>query len=71
MRPNINNLVVALVVGDESHVVVVHHFFNLRVTFFYVFFLLGRDKHVAQVERQAALECHVVTEVLDVVKELG
>ena len=70
MCPNINNLVVAFVVGDETHVVVVHHFFNLLVTFFYILFLFFRNQHVTQVERQTATECHLVTQVLDIIKEL-
>ena len=71
MCPDIDDLVVALVVGDESHCVVVHHFLHLFVTFADVFLLFGRDNHVAEVERQTSAEGHVVTEVLDVVKELG
>ena len=35
MRPYIDYLVVTLVVGDESHRIVVHHFLNLLVTFSY------------------------------------
>ena len=40
------------------------------MTFGDVFLLLLRDDHIAEVEAQAALEGHLVTEVLDVVEEL-
>jgi len=71
MRPYIDYLVVTLVVGDESHRIVVHHFLNLLVTFSYKLLLFRRNEHIPEVERQSALECHVVSEVLDVVKELS
>ena len=71
VRPGIDNLVVALVVGNETHVVVVHNLLNLGITFGYQRLLFRRNEHVAQVERQTALEGHVVTQVLDVVEELG
>ncbi len=71
MRPDIDNLVVAFVVGDETHRIVVHHFLNLLVTLLHNLLLFRRDDNVTEVERQTATECHVVTHVLDVVKELG
>ena len=70
MRPDIDDLVVALVVGDEAHGVVVEHFLHLLVAFANIFLFFLGDNHIAQVEGKAALECHVVTEVLDVVEEL-
>ena len=69
--PNIDNLIVTLVVGDEAHIVVVHHLVNLTVALANQLCLFGRDNHVAQVERQTALECHTVAKVLDIVKELS
>ena len=71
MSPDVDDLVVTFVVGDEAHRIVAHHFIDLLVSFAYIFLLLGRYKHVTEVERQASLERHVVTEVLDIVKELG
>ncbi len=50
MRPDIDDLVVALGVGDEAHRVVVHHFLHLLVAFAYVFLFLLRDDDVAEVE---------------------
>ena len=70
MCPDIDDLIVAFVVGDEAHRVVVEDFLHLLVAFLDILFLFGRNKHVAEVERQTALERHVVTEVLDVVEEL-
>ena len=69
--PNIDHLVVTLVVGDETHVVVVHHFFHLCVTFLNDVGLFSRHEHVGEVERQTALERHVVTHVLHIVEELS
>src|SRR5574344_2910766 len=71
MCPCINNLVVTLVVGDESHVVVVNDFLHLFVTSIHQFIFLLRDDDIAKVERQTALEGHVVTQVLDIIKELA
>ncbi len=71
MCPDVDDLVVTLVVGDEAHRVVVEHFVDLLVTLAHILLFLCGNEHVAEVERQTALECHVVTEVLDVVKELG
>ena len=69
--PYINHLVVALVVGDETHVVVVHHFLYLGVAFLDVGLLFGWNEHIVEVERQAAQVGHAVTHVLHIVEELG
>ncbi len=71
MRPYIDYLVVTLVVGDEAHCIVVHHLLYLLVSFLDDRLLFRRDDNVTEVERQAAAERHVVTHVLDIVKELG
>ena len=70
VRPGVDNLVVTLVVGDEAHVVVGRDLLHFVVSLLDDAVLFGRDKHVGQVERQATLEGHVITEVLDVVEEL-
>ena len=69
--PDVDNLVVTLGIGDKAHGIVVHHFLHLLVAFVDDLFLFGGDYDVAEVEAQTAAECHVVAEVLDVVKELG
>ena len=71
MRPYIDNLVIALVVGDESHRIVVHHLLNLLITFLNDFFLFGRDDNITKVKRQTSAERHIITHVLDIVEELG
>ena len=71
MRPSIDNLVVTFVVGNEAHVVVGHDLLYIGITFIDKSLFLGRDNHVGQIERKAALEGHLVSEVLDVVEELG
>ena len=70
MSPDVDDLVVAFGIGDEAHRVVVHDFLDLTVAFGHDFFFFGGDDHVAEVEREAALECHAVAKVLDVVEEL-
>ena len=70
VRPNVNDLVVALVVGDETHVVVLHHFSHLLCRTIDQLFLLTWDDNVVQVERQATFEGHVEAQVLDVIQEL-
>ena len=70
MCPDIDNLVVTLVVGDETHVVVVHHFFHVRIGFGNQFFLHLRNNHIAQVERKTALVSCPVTHALDIIQEL-
>ena len=50
MRPNVNDLVVPLVVRDETHVVVLHHFRYLFLrTVNQLDFFIGND-NVIQVE---------------------
>ena len=69
--PDIDDLVVTLVVGDKTHVVALHHLVHAFVALLYqLVFLFGDDDRV-EVERQAALERHLITEVLDRVEELG
>ena len=71
VRPGVDDLVVSLVVGDEAHVVVGGDLLYFVVAFFDDAFFFGWDEHVGEVEGEAALEGHVVTEVFDVVEELG
>ena len=71
MCPDIDNLVVTLGVGDETHRVVGKHLFNLSITVVNELFLFGRNNDVAKVERKTTLECHLVSEVLDIVEELS
>ena len=71
MRPNVNDLVVALVVGDETHVVVLHHLTHLGRGFGHQFLLFWWNDDVVQVEGQTSLEGHGESEFLDVVQELS
>ena len=70
MRPHVDDLVVALLAGDEAAQVVVHDLLDLCVTLGHVLGLLLRDDDISEVEAQSTLEGHAVTEVLDVVEEL-
>ena len=71
VRPSINHLVVTLVVGDESHVIVVGNLTHLLVTLLDEFCLLLRDDDIIEVERQTGQVSHAVTEILDTIKELA
>ena len=71
MCPDVDNLVVAFVVGDETHVVVFHHFGDLVVTVLYERLLLFRDNHGVEVERQPPAEGHLVPHGFDIVEEVG
>ena len=50
MCPDVDDLVVAFVVGDEAHRVVVEDFLHLFVALAHIFFFFGRDEYVAEVE---------------------
>ena len=68
-RPDVDNLVVALVVGNQTHVVVlpygIYFLFGLG---YQLFFFLGHF-HIIQPHRQATFVSSLETEVFDVVKE--
>ena len=70
MCPGIDNLVVTLVVGNETHVVVLGNLLNLGITLLHQVFLRLRDNDIVEVERQTSLVSHAVTEVLDTIEEL-
>ena len=69
--PDIDNVVVAFVVGDKTHGILSHDLFDLLVGLLDELFLLGGDDDIAQVEGETAAECLTVTHVLDVVEEDG
>ena len=69
--PDIDDLVVTLVVGDSTHVIVHLDLVGTGIALGDDFGLAVGDEHIVQVERQPPLECHVVAHVLDIVKELG
>ncbi len=68
--PDVDGLVVALVVGDETHVVVTQHLVHLRLRGLHQLVLLVRHHNVQQVEGQASAEGAHEAEFLDVVQEL-
>ena len=71
MCPDINYLVVTLVVGNETHVIVVDYLLYFFVTFLHQRFFLFGNNNISQVERKTAFECHLITEVLDSIQEFG
>ena len=48
--PDIDNLVVTLVVGDKTHVVALHHLIDTVITLLYQFLLLFGDDHGIEVK---------------------
>ena len=71
VRPRIDDLIVALVVGDETHVVVHRDLLDLLVTALNDVGFFLRDDDVVKVERKSALVGHTIAEVLDAVEELA
>ncbi len=69
IRPDIDYLVITLVVRDKTHVVVAYHGIGRGIALVDELLLLPGDDHSIEVERQTALECHAVTHVLDIVEE--
>ena len=67
--PNIDNLVITVVIGDKTHTIVFDNTISGLVTLLDKSLLILWDNYCIEVKRQTALECHTVTEVLDVVKE--
>ena len=71
MCPGVDHLIVALVVGNETHVIVLGNLLHLGITLLHQVFLRLRDDDVVEVERQTGLVGHTVAEVLDTVEELA
>ena len=71
MCPGINNLVVTLLIGDESHSVLRRDTFNLVITLLDECFFLLRNDNITQVEGQSAFISQTITEVLDTIEELA
>ena len=71
VSPGIDHLVIALVVRDEAHVIVVGNLTDVLVTLGNQLGLLLRDDDVVEVERQTGLVGHAVAQVLDTVEELA
>ena len=71
MCPCVDDLIVSFIEGDESHTVVLHNLLDGSVTFLDQLVFLIRNKHICQVERQATLKSHVVTQILDIIQEFG
>ena len=69
--PCIDNLIVTLVIGDESHVVVLCNLSHLFVTIGNKLLFLNRDDDVIEVERKSGQISHAIAEVLNTVKELA
>ena len=71
VRPGIDDLIITLIVGNESHVIVVGNLTYLLITFLDQISLLLRDDNVIEVERQTCQICHTITKVLDTIEELA
>ena len=64
-------MVVALVVGDETHVIVHGDLVNLFVTALHNVNLLCGDNDIVEVEGKTAFVGHAITEVLDTIEEFA
>ena len=71
MCPGVDNLIVTLGVGDESHVIVLGNLTHFLVTFLHEGFLLLGDDNIVEVERKSGKVGHAITEILDTVEELA
>jgi dipeptide/tripeptide permease len=70
MCPDINNLIISFVIGNETHVIVVQYLINLVVTICHKFFFLGRNNHIIQVKRQTTSKGHVISEIFYIIQKL-
>ena len=69
VRPGIDDLIVTLLVGDETHIVVVRDLVDFLLTLGHDAVLLLRHDDIVKVEGETGNIGHVVTEVLDTVEE--
>src|ERR1051325_601890 len=69
MRPDVDDLVVTFVVGDETHVVVTQHFVHLVVRLLDEFSFFFGDQNVTEVEGETTTECRHEPERLDLIEE--
>ena len=67
--PCIDNLVVTLVIGNETHIVVIGNLVNLSLTLVDNLDLLGRNDNIVKVEGESCKIGHAVTKVLNTIKE--
>ena len=71
VRPCIDNLIIAFIIGNESHVIVGHNLFDVGISLIDESLFFSRNNHIGKIERKTTLEGHLVTEVLDVIEELS
>ena len=71
ISPTVDDLVVTLVVRNQTHVVVVPHFVYFTLRFFQCILLDGRRDQVTKVEGQTTAEGPSKAHVFDVVEEIG
>ena len=69
--PGIDDLIVTFLVRNETHFIVGLHLVNLVLPLAYDVFLLIRYDDIIEVEGQTGNIGHMVTEILDTVKELA
>ena len=71
MCPDINDLVVTLIVRDLAHVIVIPDFIDFCLSFFQGILLdRGRDQ-VSKVQGESAFECPHEAHFLDIIKKFG
>ena len=71
MCPNIDNLVISFIIGNESHVIVRHHLLNLIISFLQQVLLVLRNDNVSQIERQTSFKSLTITQILNIIQEFS
>ena len=71
LGPSVDNLVVTLVVGDETHTIVTHDLLDAVVTSLHDFSLFLRNDDIVEVERKTTFVCLAITEVFDAIEEFA
>ena len=69
--PDINDLVVTLIICDKTHVVTIPNFRYFTFCIFYEFSFNSRDDKVINVERQSSTERHTVSQRFNVIQEFS
>ena len=69
MGPDIDDLVISFIVGNETEVIVVHDIIHLGCGIGNQFGLDLRNDDVIQVEGETSLESHAESKIFDVIEE--
>ncbi|MNV27533.1 hypothetical protein D3C71_1186870 [compost metagenome] len=68
--PDIDDLVITFVVCNETHVIVIHYFFNLVSCLLNQFSFRSRNVQIFQVERKTTFEGCLISQFFHIIQEL-